>query len=107
MEAPLEPADRDRLRRLLLAKGAELNDQLTRLLDGKEVALETLVGGGDPGETPAERVRRFLDLIDARLGEIRAGTYGRCATCGERLGLARLEQMPWADRCAACAANPK
>lgn len=99
---PLAQADLDRLRRLLLAKGAEVNQRLTRLLAGKPVELEALMVG-DPGETPAERLQAFMRVIDARLAAIRAGTFGRCAQCQQPLELARLEAMPWADTCAACA----
>ena len=95
------------LRRQLLDKGAELNDQLTRLLAGQRVDVQTLASGGEPGEMPIERLRRFLDRIDACVRAIRAGSYGRCETCGEPLPFVALREMPWADRCASCTVNQR
>jgi hypothetical protein len=91
------------LRRRLLDKGAEINAKLVALLSGKQVNLEALVGGGKPGETKEERLRRFLNLIDSKLVAIRNRTYGRCEKCGDGLPYAELEQMPWNDTCDACA----
>jgi RNA polymerase-binding transcription factor DksA len=98
--------DSDQLRSLrhdLLAKGAEINEKLTRLLAGESVDVDALVGGGAPGETPAERLRRFLDLIDERIHAIAAGRFGHCAACGAAQSFAELHEMPWATRCRACA----
>ncbi|MCC6994260.1 MAG: TraR/DksA C4-type zinc finger protein [Deltaproteobacteria bacterium] len=93
------------LKRALLKKGGELADKLSRLLAGERVAdLGALLGGGTPGERPEEKLRRFLARIDAALAALRAGSYGGCEGCGVALGWARLEQLPWADRCASCAA---
>ena len=101
---PLTPAQVQLLRRRLLDKGAEINARLTELLSHPEVSLADLIGGGKPGEKPEERLRRFLDLIDTQLQAIRAGTYGRCVTCGDPLPYAHLEQVPWIDTCQRCAA---
>jgi hypothetical protein len=88
------------LKRQLLKKGAEINDKLVALLNGKEVNIfEPL----KPGETKEERLRRFLKLIDDQLVAIRNGTYGKCLKCGDGLPFAHLEQVPWIDTCQACA----
>ncbi len=94
------------LRRQLLNKGAEVSALLAEILAGQAVDPRALGGFGGtsrPGERPTERLRRFLDLIDAKLHATRSGTYGFCAGCGEPLALAALTQMPWADKCLACA----
>src|SRR5262245_27414764 len=70
-----------RLKRLLLRKGAEINEKLVALLNGQQVRVEDLLGG-KPGEKPIERLRRFLALVDGQLRAIREGTYGRCQRCG-------------------------
>jgi hypothetical protein len=91
------------LRRHLLKKGAEINAELTGLLNGQKVSVEALLGAGKPGESPIERLRRFLALVDGRIQAIRAGSYGRCITCGDGLPFAELEQIPWIDTCQSCA----
>jgi hypothetical protein len=102
MPAALTPAQLGLLKRRLLAKGAELSQKLARLLDGKPVPLEQLLVA-QPGERPAERLKRFLATIDQRLGAIRDGSYGRCQSCGGAISFTELEQTPWADTCHACA----
>jgi RNA polymerase-binding transcription factor DksA len=52
--------------------------------------------------------RRSADLqvtigeIDAALGRIDAGTYGRCVSCGAEIPEERLELRPFAGRCVTC-----
>ncbi|MEP4487017.1 MAG: TraR/DksA C4-type zinc finger protein [Halioglobus sp.] len=41
--------------------------------------------------------------IGAALARLEEGTYGECETCGGSIGQARLEVMPEATRCVACA----
>lgn len=100
----LNDADLERLRRKLLAKGQELATKLSQLLEGQTPAgLDELAAL--PGERPEEKLRRYLAIIQARLGAIRAGGYGRCERCGAELSVAELDEMPWADACRACAAS--
>ncbi len=92
------------LKRQLLKKGAEINEKLVQILNGKNVVdLEKLLGGGKPGETKEERLRRFLALIDSQLVAIRNGSYGKCVQCGDGIPFAHLEQIPWIDTCQKCA----
>ena len=46
------------------------------------------------------------ELIEIKnaLSRIEAGTYGRCASCGSRISVARLHAIPYAQRCSGCAA---
>ena len=48
-----------------------------------------------------ERIERELAGVDAALARIDAGTYGRCASCGEPINPERLESDPTARLCAA------
>ncbi|GLI98468.1 TraR/DksA C4-type zinc finger protein [Sphingobium sp. BS19] len=41
--------------------------------------------------------------IKAALARLQAGTYGLCGVCGEPIASARLEALPAASRCIACA----
>lgn len=43
-----------------------------------------------------------LQQIEAAILRHKAGTYGRCSGCGEEIPLARLQALPFAQRCAAC-----
>jgi len=101
---PPTPEQIQILRRHLLKKGAELNAKLVELLSGKQVDVDALLGRTKPGESKEERLRRFLALVDGRIQAIRAGSYGRCVTCGDGLPFADLEQIPWIDTCRACGA---
>jgi RNA polymerase-binding transcription factor DksA len=103
---PPTAAELQQLKRQLLKKGAEINEKLTRLLNHQTVDVGELLGGGQPGETPIERLRRFMAIIDARLVAIREGRYGICEQCGDGLPFSHLEQIPWLDTCQRCAAPP-
>jgi DnaK suppressor protein len=48
-----------------------------------------------------------IEQIDAALGRIAAGTYGRCAHCGVDIPLERLEIRPYAAGCVACQASAR
>jgi len=95
------------MRKALLRKGAEINERLTGLLSGEQVSVEALLAGGKakPGESPIERLRRFMRIVDGALERVRNGSYGRCQSCGDGLPFAQLEQVPWIDTCPACAAR--
>lgn len=91
------------LKRRLLTKGSEINDALTKLLAGDTIHVEKLFGGGKPGETPEEKLRRFLELIDERLRAVREGRFGRCEACGGEISFAELDEVPWQRECRHCA----
>ena len=71
-------------------------------------------GFADSGQVTAERgevdalvgsLRETLLDIDAALGKLEAGTYGQCESCGDDIAEARLEAMPAARLCMACASK--
>ena|ERR1041385_5179584 len=96
-------AELESLRRALLRKGSDLAEKLAALMAGKHVQVDAL-GPTKPGETPIEKLRRYLALVDSKIKAIAAGTYGHCDRCHAEIPYVELEQMPWADRCTACAA---
>ncbi len=49
-----------------------------------------------------ERNQAHLKQVDAALGRIDAGTFGRCLRCGNAIAEARLEALPWAAYCITC-----
>jgi DnaK suppressor protein len=56
-------------------------------------------------EPRSELVRRELAEIDAALGRIQDGHYGRCIACGGPIGLQRLRAIPEARYCMACSGH--
>lgn len=46
--------------------------------------------------------QQLLAQIDAAIPRHKTGTYGRCVGCGEEIPLARLQALPFAQRCAPC-----
>jgi RNA polymerase-binding protein DksA len=66
-------------------------------------------GEGDTVSVERERdlamsatARQTVDEIEHALERIKDGSYGYCVTCGERIPVARLEVIPWADQCVKC-----
>ena len=57
-------------------------------------------------EALAGELREALVEVEAAIGRLDDGTYGRCEHCGEVISPARLEAMPAARRCIACASRP-
>jgi RNA polymerase-binding transcription factor DksA len=51
-----------------------------------------------------DQAQAHLDDIEAALGRIADGTYGRCASCGRAIPEERLEARPTATLCVSCAA---
>jgi RNA polymerase-binding transcription factor DksA len=71
-------------------------------------------GFADSGAVTAERgevealagtLRETLHEIDRALEKFDAGTYGICESCGQPIGEARLEAMPFTPLCIACASK--
>ncbi|MBW2282494.1 MAG: TraR/DksA C4-type zinc finger protein [Deltaproteobacteria bacterium] len=49
-----------------------------------------------------ERERALIQKIDKALLQIEEGSYGRCQSCEEDIGSARLKARPVADLCIDC-----
>jgi hypothetical protein len=49
------------------------------------------------------RAKKEVEDVDAALGRIAAGTFGTCARCGGKIPAARLQALPAALHCLACA----
>ncbi len=50
-----------------------------------------------------ERLRELLEAVERAEARLADGTWGRCEPCGDAIGPARLEAVPWATTCIACA----
>jgi DnaK suppressor protein len=108
----LTPAQREKLRNLLVTRRS-------RLLDNNRTKLGEVGDlGGDAGGDSADRAAASLDRdimvdsaaretkeirdIEAALAKLDAGTYGICDECGITIPMARLEYMPNAQYCIDC-----
>jgi DnaK suppressor protein len=49
-----------------------------------------------------ERERHLISKIDEALAKIENNEYGLCETCGEEIGIKRLEARPVAELCIDC-----
>jgi RNA polymerase-binding transcription factor DksA len=49
--------------------------------------------------------RRDLDAVDRAAQRLAAGTYGQCLRCGAPIPAERLEALPAAETCLACASR--
>jgi DnaK suppressor protein len=84
---------------------------------GEEPANDELAfdeGFADSGQVTAERgevdalatsLLEGLREVDDALAKFEDGTYGKCESCGEQISEARLEAMPSARLCIACASQ--
>ena len=95
----------------------ELQDRLaalqSRLSSLKKDATQS--HSGDSAEQAQERendevvdaigneTAQSIRVIQSALERIENGTYGVCDNCGEEIGRPRLEAVPEATRCVACA----
>jgi DnaK suppressor protein len=90
--------------------------QLHELTHGSDSALDFDGGFADTSQVTAERgeiealsgrLSEVLREIDDAVAKLDAGTYGRCESCGGEIGSARLEAMPAARLCMACASKSR
>jgi RNA polymerase-binding transcription factor DksA len=102
-----EPTMLARLRRDLMERAQALASLLAEVLAGKQPPTLAALLAQKPGIRPEEAVRAALEQIEARrkLLDAHDDRYGRCDVCGADLGLSALSELPWADRCAAHAAQ--
>lgn len=88
------------------AKGWEVNEKLTALLAGKDLDLSSIgISGVDMIDDKEQRLRGFLDMINAARKRLNAGPYGACLACGEPFAPAALDEQPWLEVCSNCAAS--
>jgi DnaK suppressor protein len=104
--------DLDKFRKLLQSQRGQLMENARRALAG-DIHL-------DPDDFPdemdaasseinlaflgrlRERERRLIAKIDEALAKIDNNEYGLCESCGEEIGIKRLEARPVAELCIDC-----
>lgn len=69
-----------------------------RIGDGTTEAVDRLNKVG-----AANSIAATLADVERALEKLADGTYGTCDACGDPIGEERLQAIPWATRCIACA----
>lgn len=82
-----------------LALGIEAPGQMTY---GSQAAAASQVFAQQRDLALRDKALRDLAMVDGALARLDDGTYGRCIECGGPVDPARLEALPWAERCIAC-----
>lgn len=102
--------DVDQQRTRLETLHDELRERRTRLAahgrDGVPADSEDQVTARENDDVVATlkvQIDGELRRVEAALRRIESGDYGRCTRCGEDIEPARLEALPWAAHCIACA----
>ena len=104
----------ERVRINLIARRAELESELSRLIEppaeGTAVSFGKRIGDGTTeaverlNTTAAARsLADSITDIEKALAKIDDGSYGICDGCGGGIGRDRLEALPAATRCVDCA----
>ena len=85
-------------------KGLEVATKLADLKAGQNITLADMDTPGLDLEAMSkeERIRAFLDLINAARTRLLSGAYGSCLACAADLAPAALDEVPWTERCADC-----
>jgi DnaK suppressor protein len=114
-DAPPTDTNAVEYRALLESERAELRHQLAELGFGDEGGLKYDPNFADSSQVTAERgeaevlageLREALNEVEAAINRLSEGTYGLCERCGQPIAPARLEAMPMARLCIACASRP-
>jgi DnaK suppressor protein len=84
---------------------AELGEAIVapgQMTYGSQAAAATQVFEQQRDLALRDRAEQQLQLVDAALARMDAGTYGACVRCGEPIAVERLEALPWASHCIDC-----
>ena len=101
--------DLDHARDILAAERirllAELGEAIIapgQMTYGSQAAAATQVFEQQRDLALRDRAEQQLQLVDAAIARLAAGTYGACVRCGQPIAPARLEALPWASHCIDC-----
>ena len=103
------PATTDNARAALAAERdrllAELREEIVapgQMTYGSQAAAASQVFEQQRTLALRDRAQKQLELVDAALARIDAGTFGNCLSCGKAIAPERLEALPWAPLCIEC-----
>ncbi|HUZ09967.1 MAG TPA: TraR/DksA C4-type zinc finger protein [Acidimicrobiales bacterium] len=113
-DAPTTDANAVDYRDLLETERAVLLRQLAELGFGDAGGLTYDANFADSSQVTAERgeaetlageLREALNEVEAAIARLAVGAYGHCERCGQPISPPRLEAMPTARLCIACASR--
>jgi DnaK suppressor protein len=102
-------------RELLVALRDELQARAEAIRNGATVPSGGISFGKRVGEGTSIAIERFTDVavhgqlvqqlaaVEAAIARLDDGTYGTCERCGTSIPDERMEVVPWAATCVACA----
>jgi len=97
------------LRARLLAERARLMDEIGETIQapdqmtyGSQAAAASQVFDQQRDLALRDRANQQLAQVDAALGRLGDGSFGRCTRCGREIAAERLEALPWAAHCIDC-----
>ena len=97
------------LRATLVAERSRLRGELTvgivapgPMTYGSQAAAASQVFEQQRDLALRDRANQQLELVEAALARIEAGTFGTCTNCGKPIAAERLEALPWAAWCIDC-----
>ncbi len=107
----MDPDDHAAARAALLEERTRLVDELGeaivapgQMTYGSQAAAATQVFEQQRDLALRDRASQQLELVEAALARLEAGTFGACLRCGKPIAPARLEALPWAAHCIDCQA---
>lgn len=98
-------------KKALLARRAEVEQEASRMAEEGRSVQNTSPDPGDRANDTYTKEFNFslsssqsalLQTIDGALGRIEDGGFGQCLSCGQDIGLKRLEAVPWTHYCIDC-----
>jgi DnaK suppressor protein len=92
----------DRERARLLAELGEAIEAPGQMTYGSQAAAASQVFEQQRDLALRDHATQQLELVDAALERLGAGTFGTCLRCGRPIAPARLEALPWAAHCIEC-----
>ncbi len=110
-EAYMGPQQKEHFRRLLEAWRRELMEEVDRTVRYMQDEAANFPDANDRATQESEfslelrtrdRERKLIRKIDDALTRIETDEYGYCVTCGEEIGIRRLEARPIATQCIDC-----
>ena len=107
----MDGIDTAAIRAALEAERAHLLEELGQAIQapgqmtyGSQAAAATQVFEQQRDLALRDRAAQQLELVDAALARLDAGTFGTCLRCDKAIAPARLEALPWAAHCIDCQA---
>ncbi len=105
-----DPTTTDDRRAALLAERARVVSELKELrieapgpmTYGSQAAAASHVVDQQRDLALRDRNEQHLAAVEAALGRLDAGTFGRCTSCHRSVGEPRLDALPWAALCIEC-----